>query len=44
VCGNEIDLERIEQHADPFVLSQELRDSVTRDFPEPTLTPWLDKT
>jgi hypothetical protein len=42
-CGNEIDLELLDSEADPFRLSQELRDHTKRLYPEPTLTPWLDK-
>jgi len=42
-CGNELNLEQLDPETDPFVLSQELKDLTTRQYPEPTLTPWLDK-
>jgi phospholipase C len=42
-CGNELDLALLDTEADPFQLSQELRDATKRLYPEPTLTPWLDK-
>ena len=42
-CGNEVNLEQLDGEADPFRLSQELQDLTGRLYPEPTLTPWLDK-
>jgi hypothetical protein len=42
-CGNELDLKLLDPEADPFQLSQELADATKRLYPEPTLTPWLDK-
>jgi len=42
-CGNEINLEQLDSETDPFTLSQELKDLTGRLYPEPTLTPWLEK-
>jgi len=42
-CGNEIDLERLDSDEDPFKISDEFKNTLGRTYPEPTLTPWLDK-
>lgn len=42
-CGNELDLEKLDSEPDAFQVSEELDAETRRLYPEPTLTPWLDK-